>query len=389
MQWTEPAGKLLVVWESARRRSFAKQSTDRKNRNALFLSVPFRKDHFARPNATSYSTPMTTPSRRSILKTSAALAFSPLLARLASAAAADNEPRKKVLFFTKSAGFEHSVITRPAAEPTKLAYAEQILTDLGAEHGFDVTCSKDGTIFSADNLKNFDVFAFYTTGDLTTDSDKYSMKSVPGGKPEKDKFLWKEPAMPQGAKEAFLDAIAGGKGFIGFHCAADTFHSPGYSKAGRNLLRDINETGADVFDPYIKMLGGEFVIHGKQQKATLKATDRTFPGATALDNANFMEEWYSLKNFAPDLHVILAQDCQGMEGPMYQRAMFPETWARMHNKGRVFYTSLGHREDIWQRPDFRALVIAALNWTGNRIDADITPNLRRATPDAEVNKPGS
>src|SRR5690349_209672 len=108
--------------------------------------------------------------RRSFLKaaglTATGVAFSPLLQRIAAAAPVEGA-RKKVLFFTKSAGFQHSVITRPEDEPNKLAYAEQILTDLGARNGFDVTCSKDGTIFTPESIAKFDVFAFYTTGDLT------------------------------------------------------------------------------------------------------------------------------------------------------------------------------------------------------------------------------
>jgi type 1 glutamine amidotransferase len=26
---------------------------------------------------------------------------------------------------------------------------------------------------------------------------------------------------------------------------------------------------------------------------------------------------------------------------------FPISWCKAHGKGRVFYTSLGHREDVW------------------------------------------
>ena len=326
-------------------------------------------------------------SRRDLLKTSASVAtgfaLSPFV-NLARAADSD-EPRKKVLFFTKSSGFQHSVITRSAENPTKLAYAEQILTDLGAKNGFDVTCSKDGTIFaSPETFARYDVFAFYTTGDLTTDSDKYAKTKGPDGKDveDKSKLLWKEPAMPKEAKQAFLDAIKSGKGFVGFHCASDTFHSPGFEHGHVNFLRDVDDKGEDRFDPYIKMIGGEFIIHGKQQKATLKTIDTKFPGATAFDNQSIHEEWYSLKNFSTDLHVILAQDCTGMEGAMYQRPLYPQTWARMHGEGRVFFTSLGHREDIWQRPDFVNLTIAALNWTSRRVDADIPPNISQATPEA-------
>jgi type 1 glutamine amidotransferase len=324
--------------------------------------------------------------RRDVLKAAgfaaAGFAFSSPFALAQNASAAE---RKKVLFFTKSQGFQYSAITRPKNDPTKLAFAEQLLTDLGAKHGFDVTCSKDGTIFSPENIAKFDVFAFYTTMDLTKDSDKYDTMKGPDGKnvPDPSKRLHREPAMPPGAKEAFLDAIKNGKGFIGFHSATDTFHTP---NAKGNMLRDVNEQGLDVFDPYIQMIGGEFIRHGKQQKATLKAIDPNFPGAAAFDNASFVEEWYSLKNFAPDLHVILAEDNTGMVGDMYQRPPFPQTWARMHGKGRVFYTSMGHREDVWEKPEFQALVVGALKWSSRQIEADVTPNIKQATPGADVKK---
>ena len=55
--------------------------------------------------------------------------------------AADKAEPKKVLFFTKSSGFQHSVITRKGG---KLGLAERILTEIGKEHGFEVVASKDG-----------------------------------------------------------------------------------------------------------------------------------------------------------------------------------------------------------------------------------------------------
>lgn len=323
--------------------------------------------------------------RRDLLIASGVAAASLALAPL-TRGQSPSGARKKVLFFTKSSGYQHSVITRPKDDPTKLAYAERILTDLGAKHGFDVTCSKDGTIFSPENIAAFDVFAFYTSMDLTKDSDKYATMKGPDGKtvPDPSKLLHREPGMPPGAKEAFLDAIKGGKGFVGFHSATDTFHSG--PKAKGNMLRDIDERGEDAFDPYIQMIGGEFIRHGKQQVAGLKAIDPTFPGAAAFDNARFMEEWYSLKNFAPDLHVILAQDTAGMVGAEYQRPSFPQTWTRMHGKGRVFYTSMGHREDVWEKPEFLALVEGALKWSAGLIEADVTPNISQATPKADVTR---
>lgn len=307
---------------------------------------------------------------------------------MASFANAQDGPRKKILFFTKSQGFQHSVITRSAADPDKLAHAEQIFADLGAKAGYDVVVSKDGNMFAPQSIGQFDVFAFYTTGDLTQDSDKFAMKKNADGKnvPDPEHLIHKEPGMPAGAKEAFLEAIKNGKGFIGFHCASDTFHSADYGKRQVVFTRSQNEKGEDAFDPYIAVLGGEFMTHGKQQDATLKTIDAKFPGASAFDGVKFVEEWYSLRNFAPDLHVILAQDCTGMDGPMYQREPYPETWSRMHGKGRVFYTSMGHREDVWTRSDFQTLIKGALDWTSGRVETDTTPNFKEATPGAEKGK---
>jgi type 1 glutamine amidotransferase len=324
--------------------------------------------------------------RRDLLKTAglaaAGAALSPWLSRLGMAAEATG-PNKKILFFTKSQGFQHSVIARDAKDPEKPAYAEQILTDLGAKTGFDITCSKDGTIFAdAAKLAQYDAFVFYTTGDLTKDSDKYEMLAGPDKKKTvKGKLFCKEPGMGDAGKAALLEAINGGKGFMALHCGSDTFHGRG--KSTGELIRDVNDKGEDDFDPYIAMLGGEFIVHGNQQKATLHCVDPKFPGAAGLDNAAFPEEWYSLKNFAPDLHVILMQDTAGMTGSMYQRAPYPETWARMHGKGRVFFSSLGHREDVWKMDPFMALLTGAMNWTTGRAEADVTPNIKEVAPGAD------
>ena len=79
--------------------------------------------------------------RRQMLLSTAALSASlPFPWRQALAAA---DSKRRVLFFTKSAGFEHSAIKR---EGDALSYAEQTLVDLGKQHGFDVHATKDGRV---------------------------------------------------------------------------------------------------------------------------------------------------------------------------------------------------------------------------------------------------
>jgi type 1 glutamine amidotransferase len=263
--------------------------------------------------------------------------------------AQDKGPTKRVLFFTKSSGFQHSVITRKGEQAS---HAERILTDLGKERGFEVHCSKDGRLFDPDKIGQWDVFAFETTGDLTTAG------------PHNDGH-----PMSADGKKAFLDAIHSGKGFVGMHCASDTFHSKG-----------------DEIDPYVRMIGGEFAGHGSQQDSTIRIVDSAFPGAREFgsDSFHLLDEWYTQKNWADDLHVILAQVTEGMKKTggdrMYDRPDFPETWLRNHGKGRVFYTSMGHREDVWSNPKYQGLLLGALKWATGQADADTSPNVEKATP---------
>src|SRR5207244_2485828 len=174
-------------------------------------------------------------------------------------------------------------------------------------------------------------------------------------------------------KQALLAALAAGKGSIGAHRAADTRHSTG--------AKDENQS-PDKMDPYIAMLGGEFISHGDQQMASMRVADPRFPGLPAQSEFALHEEWYSLKNFSPDLHVICVNETAGMRNWQYERPAFPATWARMHGRGRVFYTSMGHREDVWTNPIYQNLLAGAFRWVTRQVDADLTPNLALETPQA-------
>src|SRR5579862_8118554 len=73
---------------------------------------------------------------------------------------AADAPKKKILMFTRSEGYQHDVVKRKA--DGKLSLAEQIVTDLGPKNGYEVVCEKDGRIFLSDDFKKFDGFLFET-----------------------------------------------------------------------------------------------------------------------------------------------------------------------------------------------------------------------------------
>lgn len=275
----------------------------------------------------------------------------------------------RVLYFSKSSGFEHSVVKQEEGKPS---YTERILSRLAPEHGLEFTFSKDGSAFSPEYLANFDVVLFYTSGDL--------LRVGTDG----------HPAMTPEGKKALLDWIAAGKGFVGVHSCSDTFHTgesgggnPPTNKRGGRFVNH-----GDAADPFIQCLGGEFIRHGPQQVATARVVSPTFPGFEQLgDELTVLEEWYTLKEFAPNLHVQLVLETKGMEGSDYDRPPFPIAWARMHGQGRVAYNAMGHREDVWDSAAFQSMLLGALKWAGGAVDADVTPNLKEVAPRATTLQP--
>lgn len=192
---------------------------------------------------------------------------------------------------------EHEAAMKKFAEDEKAYWA-------AAEPKFKAALEK----LSAANLKNYDAVMFVsTTGDLPLPNPK-----------------------------ALVEWVAAGKGFIGVHAAADTFHQTGRF-AG--------------FPPYVAMLGGAFRTHGPQVTVEAINQDPKHPaGKPVPAKWTVFDEIYQFKDFERSrVHGILAlEKLQVDNNPQKQvPGDWPVAWARMHEKGRVFYTSLGHREDMW------------------------------------------
>ena len=115
----------------------------------------------------------------------------------------------------------------------------------------------------------------------------------------------------------------------------------------------------------------------------MKIISPSFPGVAELHAGNaltFFEEWYARKNFAKDLHVILMMETEKMKGNAYNRPRYPCTLARRHEKGRVFYTSFGHREDIWTNAKVQSIMLGGIAWALGNVAADVTPNIEKVAP---------
>ncbi len=269
---------------------------------------------------------------------------------------------KRLLFFTRSAGFEHSTVK---ANKDEQPFALGVLSALAMPHNWEVVHTKDGGVFTPQMLAGFDAFVFLTTGDLTQPRKDKDQKPLP---PEDPNQL---PMTAEG-KAALLAAVAAGKGFVGIHNASDTFHSAGQ----RGSHQEPAET-----DPFIAMLGGEFIAHGEQQMASVRVVDPRFPGFGNIDRIlAYKEEWYTLKNQPQDMHALLVLDPGGMTGGMYDRPPYPVAWSRKHGKGKVFYTALGHREDVWTHAAFQKMLVGGIKFVLGAAPGSIKPNVTQVAP---------
>lgn len=296
------------------------------------------------------------PNRREFLRnlalSGAALALpSPVLA-------AD---KKSVLLFTKSSAWIHDVVKDVDGKPSVV---ETALRGLGAKNGFTLTASKDGRIFDSEELQKYDALFFFTSGDLTK-------RGSDGNWPMTDQ-----------GKQRLLEVVQNGKGFVGVHAADDTFHTlPDPPDRSNRYIAH-----GDQSDPYIRMVGGELIRHADDpdphyQTTKLTVNDPKFPGFESVaQQVEFTEEWHSIKDFAPDLHVLLTIETRPLIGNCYKRAPYPITWARQQGKGRVFYSAMGDRVETWNDPFFLNLLAGGIRWASRDVDAAIPVNLSSAAP---------
>jgi uncharacterized protein len=301
--------------------------------------------------------------RRQFVKTGAVVAATAALPSRIFAA-----KKKSVLVFTKSSGWEHDVVKRVDG---KLSIVEQAITSLGSKQGFDVTATKDGGVFDSKDFHKYAAMLFFTTGDLTTVGTD------------------KNPAMSSQGKQSLLNSIHDGLGFVGVHAASDTFHTQPDPQDNSNRYI----AHGDKSDSYLRMLGGEFITHGSNprlQDANIIINDPKFPGLEGVASPfSFNDEWYSLKDFRTDLHVILTLDTKGMSGKPYERPPYPMTWARMEGKGRVFYTAIGDRPENWSNDLFLNLLGGGIRWAIHDVNASLDHNLTQVAPGYNVIPPKS
>lgn len=110
------------------------------------------------------------------------------------------------------------------------------------------------------------------------------------------------------------------------------------------------------------VLGGNYQSHhpvGPQTKVETASVDaRKHPVLNSVDLTTVGDALYKNKGHAKDIAVLL-------NGTIPGQPTEPIAWTRVHNGGRVFYTSLG-AQDTFKNENFRRMLANALFWTAKR-----------------------
>ena len=281
------------------------------------------------------------------MRSALSLALLAAICLTGAAAHAEGQP-VKMLFLSKSAGFEHDAIKQENGQPS---VADTILTEVCKGLGIELVCTKDASLINAENLKNYKAVIFYTTGYLTeAGSDGH-------------------PPMGENGLKELLDWINAGGGFFGLHSATDSFHSKG-----------------DEVSPYIEMIGGEFETHGQQFKGALRVVSPGHPAIASLpDGWEAFEEWYINKNLnTAKMHVLalleVGDKTRERQPKLYNIPDYPIVWCRAYGQGRVLYNGLGHNKAVWEADVFKKLVADNLKWVAGQGELKADPNYDQVVP---------
>jgi type 1 glutamine amidotransferase len=261
-----------------------------------------------------------------------------------SATAKPRQPHR-ILVFYRCEGFVHSSINRGNAT----------LELMGQKTGaFETVVSKDMTVFNSSALDEFDAVVFNNTTRLKFEDPK--------------------------SRKALMDFVRGGKAVVGIHAATDNFYDWPEAAAMMGGLFDGHPWGA----------GGTWAVQ-------IEGPEHPLNQAFAGKGFWIQDEIYKLK--APysreNLRILLGLDMTKKENkPGRADGDNAVAWIRDFGDGRVFYSSLGHRHEIFWTPSVLQHYLDGLQFALFDLNADATPSARLAqrpkicpAPDSGVKRP--
>lgn len=264
-----------------------------------------------------------------------------IAAALPTEAPASPESPRRVLIFSRTNGFRHSSIETGTAALTQLGKATGAYT---VEH------TEDESVFERDRLFEFDaVIMLNTTGEIFR----------PRNWSDNPDRLEEEKAREARLKANLVEFVESGRGLAGMHSATDTYKN---------------------WDAYNDMMGGAFAGHPWHMLVRLKNHQPNHPISRMIAGSGFevTDEIYQFRNdtaASSERRMLL-----GLTGELADLGKgsrndgnYPVSWIDTRGDGRIFYCSLGHREEIFWNPAILQHYLAGIQFALGDLEADATP----------------
>lgn len=154
--------------------------------------------------------------------------------------------------------------------------------------------------------------------------------------------IWTMGTITREQEKGLLDAVASGVGIAGWH--------GGMADAFRNNTN------------YQWMVGGQWVAHpGNIIDYEVNIVDHDDPITAGLNDFKMHSEQYYL-HVDPANQVLATTTFSGEYASWVKGTVMPVVWKRMWDRGRVFYSSLGHHASDFDVPEAKEIQIRGMMW---------------------------
>lgn len=151
-----------------------------------------------------------------------------------------------------------------------------------------------------------------------------------------------------------------GKGFIGGHAATIAFYD---------------------WPEYLDMVGGLMAGEWRVEPTSVIIDAPDFPGAAGLPTVITDQFAWMSAPFEPgQFRTIVRVDPDKLTEEQRARrpdGNFPAAWAKTYGNGRVFVSSFGHNDTVWDEPAIRQFYLEGIKWALGLTEADVTPDAQR------------
>lgn len=247
-----------------------------------------------------------------------------------------------------------------AKDPHKgycIPYGTCAIETLGKKTGaFEPVVSGDLAMYLPENIQQFDAIVMNNSSNawITPTDDDMQKEAFKKCGEDKD-------AVEQVLRKSLLDYVAAGGGLVAYHYAI-----------GANRQ----------WPEFHELLGATFTGHPWNEEVGVRVEDPGHPLVQAFGGKDFRlaDEIYQFGDpyDRTKLRVLLALDTErtnmGVQWIRRDDNDFALAWVKSYGKGRVFYTSFGHRTELFWNPQLLQFYLDAIQFATGDLPGEVTPS---------------